>query len=191
VCHLCDISFLGFAEPQAVMLDGYADALRRGWSPNNLRDVTAEELADIVRDPEAFIAARRDDAPADGRTINLVNGRVVPRLPMRERWIWDGDFCGRISLRWQPGTDDLPAHVSGHIGYSVVPWKRGHGLAKRALRHMLSEAREVGLRRLEITTDPDNVASRKTIEANGGQRVSALPASDLFAHARDLYVIEL
>jgi predicted acetyltransferase len=160
---------VGFAEPQMAMLDSYSSALLKGWSPNNVSDVSQQELLEIKADPDAFIASRRDDAPIDGRTIELPNGSRVQRLPMRLRWIWDGDFCGQIGLRWQPGMDMLPEHVLGHIGYGVVPWKRSHGLAKRALRHMLGEARDVGLKRLQITTEPINFASQKVILANGGR----------------------
>jgi predicted acetyltransferase len=62
----------------------------------------------------------------------------------------------------------LPAHVLGHIGYAVVPWKAGRGYAKHALKLILEHARAEGLRYVEITTDPDNVASRRVIEVNGG-----------------------
>lgn len=56
----------------------------------------------------------------------------------------------------------------GHIGYGVVPWKQGRGYATQALREVLQEANGEGLRYVEITTDPDNIASRRVIEANGG-----------------------
>jgi hypothetical protein len=68
----------------------------------------------------------------------------------------------------------LPADVLGHIGYAVVPWKAGRGYAKRALKLMLEHAHSEGLRYVEITTDPDNVASHRVIEINGGVLV-ALP----------------
>ena len=42
------------------------------------------------------------------------------------------------------------------------------GYATAALREMLNEARAEGLRYVEITTDPTNVASQRVIEANGG-----------------------
>jgi predicted acetyltransferase len=42
--------------------------------------------------------------------------------------MWDGEFCGSIGLRWLPGTEELPPHCLGHIGYAVVPWKRRLGL---------------------------------------------------------------
>jgi predicted acetyltransferase len=82
--------------------------------------------------------------------------------------MWDGEFCGSIGFRWQPGTTDLPPTCLGHIGYAVVPWKRRLGYATRALALLLPEAKRTGLAFVEITTDESNVASRRVIEANGG-----------------------
>ena len=92
----------------------------------------------------------------------------MPRLPGYRRWLWDGEFCGSIGLRWQPGTSELPSHILGHIGYAVVPWKRNRGHATRALRLLLQEAKAEGLAYVEITTDPGNTASRRVVEANAG-----------------------
>ena len=69
------------------------------------------------------------------------------------------------------GHADLPPHCLGHIGYAVVPWKQGKGHATNGLRLLLPEARSVGLPYVEITTDPDNIASQRVIEANGGELV--------------------
>jgi predicted acetyltransferase len=49
-----------------------------------------------------------------------------------------------------------------------VPWKQRRGYATRALHEVLREAKAEGLRYVEITTAPDNVASLRVIEANGG-----------------------
>src|SRR5262249_47056243 len=95
-------------------------------------------------------------------------GTSVPRLPGYRLWLWDGEFCGSIGFRWQPGTSALPSHVLGHIGYAVVPWKERLGYATLALKLMLERVREEKLQYVELTTDPDNVASRRVIEANGG-----------------------
>jgi predicted acetyltransferase len=150
--------------PSLDRLDEYAAALGRGWSPSNLRDVSGEQLAAIAADAAGFI--HRLVTP--GGTITLADGTEVPRLPGPLLWIWDGAFCGSIGLRHQPGTEQLPPYVSGHIGYAVVPWQRRRGYATRALRGILPFARAAGLRWVELTTDPGNAASQRVILANGG-----------------------
>ncbi len=155
--------------PTLKELPSYKAALEQGWSPDNLRGAVAarEMLARLEADADAFLATL-EDREANGPLVTLPDGTQMKRIPGFHRWMWDGEFCGSISLRWKPGTTDLPPHVLGHIGYAVVPSKRRLGYATSALKQMLPEAREVGLPFVEITTDPDNVASQRVIEANGG-----------------------
>ena len=155
--------------PSLEHLPSYVAALKRGWSADNTRRAAAsiEELARIEKDPRSFIESLTDPE-AKGPPIVLPDGSSAARLPGFRLWLWDTEFCGSIGLRWQPGTSELPPHVLGHIGYAVVPWKQGRGYAKLALKLMLEHARAQGLEYVEITTDPDNVASRRVIEANGG-----------------------
>jgi predicted acetyltransferase len=155
--------------PTEAHLASYVAALERGWSPDNVRpEASRDQLEEIRRDPAKFIAGQTDP---DGRgpPITLPDGGTVPRLPGYHKWMWDGEFCGTIGFRWQPGTTDLPPYCLGHIGYAVVPWKRGHGYATRALGLLLPEARERGLAFVEITTDATNIASQRVIESNGGE----------------------
>ena len=155
--------------PSLAYLPAYADALRRGfWSDNLRREESArEELARIEADPAAFVASL-DDREAKGGPIALPDGTQVARLPGYRRWIWDDGFCGSINFRWQPGTEALPPTCLGHIGYAVVPWKRGRGYATRALAMMLPDACKEGLAYVELTADLDNVPSQKVITNNGG-----------------------
>jgi predicted acetyltransferase len=146
-------------------LADYMAALARGWSPTTQRDVSGEELAMIHADP---VAALRHIAREEGLSRRLADGTQVPFLPGRVFWIWQDGFCGTINLRYQRGTEDLPPHVSGHVGYGVVPWRRGQGIATRALALLLPVAAKAGLARVLVTCDSDNLASRRVIEANGG-----------------------
>jgi predicted acetyltransferase len=100
--------------------------------------------------------------------------------------MWDGEFCGSIGLRWQPGTTDLPPYCLGHIGYAVVPWKQGRGYATRALELLLPEAKAQGLAFVEITTNADNVASQRVITSNGGQLIERFNKPAVYGGAPSL-----
>jgi predicted acetyltransferase len=168
---------LELVPPGRVYLAAYIAALECGWSPDTTRDVHEEQLVSIRRDADGFLA----DLVADAGPFHHADGNVTPRLPNRSFWLWDGEFCGMIGLRYQPGSDELPPYVKGHIGYAVVPWKQRRGYATRALAGMLPVARLVGLRRVFLVCETGNIASRKVIVANGGVAVErgAAPATGL------------
>lgn len=155
--------------PTEALLQGYADALKRGWSPNNVDPArtAAVHLATMAEDPASFVASL-EDLDAKGAPVILPDGRAVPRLPGFARWIWQDGFCGSLSFRFQPGTSRLPPHVLGHIGFAIVPWRRREGHATRALALLLKEISRFGLSHVSLTIDPENTASRKVIESNGG-----------------------
>ena len=169
------LSALTLVPPSVDRLAPYAAALERGWSPNTTRDVSGVQLAALRDDADAFIA---DLARQEGGSITLANGTVVPRLPGPVLWMWDDTFCGAINLRFERGTEELPPHVAGHVGYAVVPWKQRRSYATRALALLLPIAHANGLKRVQITTDDDNVASQKVILANGGVPAGCKPDAD-------------
>jgi predicted acetyltransferase len=150
--------------PAAYAVAGYEAALRQGWSSSSTRDVSGEELARLTADPAAFVESMRNPTGP----VTLADGTQVPRLPGCIRWMWDGEFCGSINFRHVAGTETLPPHASGHIGYTVVPWKHRRGYATQALRLMLPIAAASGLAWVDLTCDHDNIASRRVIETNGG-----------------------
>jgi predicted acetyltransferase len=158
-------------QPDSTCLTEYIAALQDGWSPSEMLPALAtQQLEKIAKDPGGFLHSL-DDPALIGTPFPLPDGSTVPRLPGFWRWLWDGEFCGSVQLRWQPGTSSLPPYCMGHIGYSVVPWKRRRGYATRALGLLLPAARAQGLDYVELSTDPDNIASRKVILANGGELV--------------------
>ena len=58
-----------------------------------------------------------------------------------------------------------------NIGYSILPNYRGNHYALKTLELVRSNLLEKGFSQIKITAYPDNIASIKTIEAFGGQRV--------------------
>lgn len=168
-------------------LAGYVDALRRGWSPDNVRGAVAarEELAAIAEDAAGFLG-RMHDPEARGGPIKAPDGTLMQRLPGYRRWIWDGEFAGSIGFRWTADGGPLPPHVLGHIGYAVPPWKQGLGYATLALAAVLDDARARGLAFVELTTDPDNPASQRVIEKNGGRLVERFAKPAIYGGAESL-----
>jgi predicted acetyltransferase len=177
---------VGLVWPSLDALPSYRRALERGWSPDNVRGpATARAyLEKIATDAAGFVASLVDREAASG-PVTLPDGSQVARLPGYVRWLWDpqapdGDgFCGSFGLRWPRDGGALPPHVLGHIGYSVVPWRRREGLATRGLALLLDDARAEGLAFVLLTTDPDNRPSQHVIERNGGVLVErfAKPAA--------------
>ncbi|HEY8047988.1 MAG TPA: hypothetical protein VIE63_02365 [Ramlibacter sp.] len=87
-------------------LPGYMSALERGWSADNLRPAAAaEELAQIRKDPEQFVASL-DHRQGGGTPVTLPDGSTVPQLPGFRRWMWDGEFAGSIGLPYIELTTD-------------------------------------------------------------------------------------
>ncbi len=117
---------------------------------------------DELRDPEAFAAWVREREMHE-------RGEAVPEgwVPSSLRWVTeDGEILGTIRLRHQ--LNELLLRDGGHIGYAVRPTARRRGVASRALALMLEECRARGISRVLLTCDDDNLASARTIEANGG-----------------------
>ena len=79
----------------------------------------------------------------------------------------DNDFIvGMVNIR-HTLNDKLLFH-GGNIGYSIRPTERGKGYAKIALFLALKECSYLGLTRVLITAEDNNVPSYRTIEALGG-----------------------
>lgn len=72
--------------------------------------------------------------------------------------------AGRISLRVG---ESRALYYFGHVGYHVFENYRGQHYALHACRLLIPLCQALGIRSLVITTDVDNIPSRKTCESLG------------------------
>jgi predicted acetyltransferase len=72
--------------------------------------------------------------------------------------------CVRLRLGLTPDLEN----EGGHVGYDVRPSARRRGYGTTLLRLALVEARALGLERVLVTCDDDNIGSIQVIERNGG-----------------------
>jgi predicted acetyltransferase len=97
-------------------------------------------------------------------------GRSLPPgfVDYHNYWlVQDGKtVLGELRLRHRL-TPEL-AVEGGHIGYCICPSARRQGYGTVQLRLGLQKARGLGLARVLVTCDDDNIASWKIIEHNGG-----------------------
>jgi predicted acetyltransferase len=109
------------------------------------------------------------------RGVNLAPNHV----PSTFLFAFNGPrIVGRVSIRHR--LNDALRHIGGHIGYVVVPEFRRQGYATVMLRLALGFARDhLGISRVLLTCDDDNIASIRTIEKNGGILDGVVTGPDL------------
>jgi predicted acetyltransferase len=96
-------------------------------------------------------------------------------------------IVGRVSIRHSLNT--ALERVGGHIGYVVVPEFRRRGYASEMLRQSIEIARStLGIDRILVTCDDDNVGSMKTIEKNGGVLENVVAGADLAKPKRRYWI---
>lgn len=78
----------------------------------------------------------------------------------------DNKIIGSIQLRHFL-TEDLKKH-GGHIGYGIRPGERGKGYGRQQQLLVLEEAAKMGIPRVMISCDKDNIPSGHTAMSCGG-----------------------
>jgi predicted acetyltransferase len=96
-------------------------------------------------------------------------------------------IVGRVSIRHS--LNPVLERIGGHIGYVVVPQFRRQGYATMMLHRSLQIAHEkLGVRRVLVTCDDDNIGSIRTIEKNGGLLENIVSGPDLEIPKRRYWV---
>ncbi|GGK82704.1 GNAT family N-acetyltransferase [Ornithinimicrobium pekingense] len=115
--------------------------------------------------PEVLAQVERE---ASG--VGLPEGRVPADFLVAEV---DGVVVGRVSVRHRLNAFLLAE--GGHVGYAVGRAHRRRGHATEMLRQSVVRLAALGVDRVLVTCDDDNVASARTIEANGGVLEDVVP----------------
>jgi predicted acetyltransferase len=119
--------------------------------------------------PLPFPCLRDEDLELELIEYGFQKVHKVPAYHLRMVHRHTREELGRIRLRI--GSTPHIERYAGHIGYTVHPQHRGHHYAARSLLLLLPFARELKLDPLWITCDPENIASRRTLERVGAEFV--------------------
>ena len=95
---------------------------------------------------------------------NLKPGRVGAHF----FWLVDdgnGEFIGEITVRHRL-TEELTRY-GGHIGYGIRFSRWNQGFGTQMLAFALEEAKKLGLSKVLITCNDDNIGSARVMEKNG------------------------
>ncbi len=121
-----------------------------------------EELRTLPHhaDFSSFVAELHEQSEGRGLADGWVPGSTF--------WLAEGaQFVGFVEVRHRL-TDALRVR-GGHVGYAIRPTMRRRGNGRLALALVLPHCLELGIDPILITCDETNEASRRIIEANGGE----------------------
>lgn len=132
----------------------------KDWEPAYCQRFSQEELPTPDLKDEEIILKRVDFRPADEKK------GWVPAYHFEICRIKTGETVGKCDLRigYCLGT-----YYGGNIGYEVFAPFRGNHYARRAAKLLMELAKRQGMPSVTISCNPENAASKKTLESLQGQ----------------------
>ena len=132
--------------------------------PSSIREADYNNFEEMVRDFEE-----------EEKGINLKFNRV----PSTTLWGYDEEIdkiVGAVNIRHKLN-EELIKNV-GHIGDGVRPSQRRKGYATEMVRLALEECKKLGIKRVLMVCNSDNIGSKKSIQKNGGILENEIPAKE-------------
>ena len=153
------LNLCGFSGPAYVLF-------RRGiFSTLEMITGGIDDAVELVRSLEL----RHGDLELRLSDYSVHSFHRVPTYFFRMQSQYSAEELGNINLRI--GSTPHLERYAGHIGYGVLPLKRGHHYAARSVALLLPLARRLGIDPVWITCDPENGASRRSLEIAGAEFV--------------------
>ena len=154
-------------EPNVLYKDSFLDFV------NDVKNTGYESYEHYTKaeiDFEEFI----EDQINDSKGINIPEGWV----PCSSYWLVDDneEVIGVIRIRHRVDNDFL--QVIGHIGYEIKSNCRRQGYGSKLLELGLVEAKKIGLQKVLITCEEDNIGSKRIIEKFNGMYKKKLVDDD-------------
>ncbi len=172
-----ELKMIRLERPNTKFKETYIDAVKeiqnKGADNESNEQYLKQNVEDLQHNFEEFVKDQ----------LETHKGLDEGRVPNTNFWIIDknDEYCGRISLRHY--LNEKLERFGGHIGYDIIPSKRGKSYATKALTLCLEEAKKLGLEKVMLTCDNDNIPSIKIIERNGGMM------QDKIKHKEDVLTI--
>ena len=120
-------------------------------------------------DAMRFIDLRHGDLELRLSDYSVHSFHKVPTYTFKMFSQQSDQELGQINLRI--GSTAHLERYAGHIGYGVNRAHRGHHYAARSVGLLLPLARRINIDPVWITCDPENTASRRSLEIAGAEFV--------------------
>lgn len=161
---------------------------------DQLFDMLSEWKKDIETnhtDSSPYMIFRNDYHDFDYYLENLEIKEETPegRVPDTTLFCLDKDkniFVGAVNIRHYLNEGLLA--TGGHIGDGIRPSERRKGYGTAMLALALEECKKLGIQKVLVTCNKDNIGSAKCIQKNGGILENEVPEDD---HLTQRYWINL